>query len=58
MGRSNTRYRNIMEEAENTDTVQQDEIIMGSYLPKGLNEESRKQGRYHRIWSLSDCLCF
>ena len=34
MGRSNTRYRNIMEEAENTDTVQQDEIIMGSISVK------------------------
>ena len=30
----------------------------GFHLPKGLNEESRKQGGYHRIWSLSDCLCF
>lgn len=36
MGRSNTRYRNIMEEAENTDTVQQDEIIMGSLSLKDL----------------------
>ena len=36
MGRSNTRYRNIMEEAENTDTVQQDEIIMGSISLKDL----------------------
>ncbi len=41
MGRSNTRYRNIMEEAENTDTVQQDEIIMGS-LSERLDEEGRK----------------
>ena len=36
MGRSNTRYRNIMEEAENTDTVQQDEIIIGSISLKDL----------------------
>ena len=36
MGRSNTRFRNIMEEAENTDTVQQDEIIMGSLSLKDL----------------------
>ncbi|MCK1255177.1 ATP-binding protein [Streptococcus uberis] len=36
MGRSNTRYKNIMEEAENTDTVQQDEIIMGSFSLKDL----------------------
>ena len=36
MGRSNTRYRNIMEEAENTDTVQQDEIILGSISLKDL----------------------
>lgn len=36
MGRSNTRFRNIMEEAENTDTVQQDEIIMGSISLKDL----------------------
>ena len=36
MGRSNTRYRNIMEEAENTDTVQQDGIIMGSISLKDL----------------------
>lgn len=36
MGRSNTRYRNIMEEAENTDTVQQDEIILGSLSLKDL----------------------
>ena len=36
MGRSNTRYRNIMVEAENTDTVQQDEIIMGSISLKDL----------------------
>lgn len=36
MGRSNTRFRNIMEEAENTDTVQQDEIIMDSISLKDL----------------------
>ncbi len=58
MGRSNTRYRNIMEEAENTDTVQQDEIIMGSISLKDLMKKSRKQGRYHRIWSLSHRLGF
>ena len=40
MGRSNTRYRNIMEEAENTDTVQQDEIIMGSISLKDLMKKS------------------
>ncbi len=42
MGRSNTRYRNIMEEAENTDTVQQWDHH-GFHLPKGLNEESRNK---------------
>lgn len=36
MGRSNTRYRNIMDEAESTDTVQQDEIIMGAISLKDL----------------------
>lgn len=36
MGRSNTRYRNIMNEAESTDTVQQDEIILGSMSLKDL----------------------
>ena len=36
MGRSNTRFRNIMEEADNTDTVQQDEILMGSLSLKDL----------------------
>lgn len=36
MGRSNTRYNNIMQEAENTDTVQQDEIILGSISLKDL----------------------
>lgn len=46
MGRSNTRYRNIMEEAENTDTVQQDEIIMGSISLKDL---MRKVGNKEEI---------
>ena len=54
----NTRYRNIMEEAENTEYCPTRRDHHGLYLPKGLNEESRKQGRYHRIRSLSDCLCF
>ena len=36
MGRSNTRYRNIMEEAEKYRSVQQDEIIMGSISLKDL----------------------
>lgn len=36
MGRSNTRYRNIMDEADSTDTVQQDEIIMGAISLKDL----------------------
>ena len=46
MGRSNTRFRNIMEEAENTDTVQQDEIIMGSISLKDL---MRKVGNKEEI---------
>lgn len=36
MGRSNTRYGNIMQEAESTDTVQQDDIILGSMSLKDL----------------------
>ena len=36
MGRSNIRYRNIMNEAESTDTAQQDEIILGSMSLKDL----------------------
>lgn len=36
MGRSNNRYRNIMNEAYNTDTVQQDSILMGAYSLKDL----------------------
>ena len=36
MGRSNNRYRNIMNEAYNTDTVQQDDILMGAYSLKDL----------------------
>ena len=36
MGRSNNRYRNIMNEAANTDTVQQDDILMGAYSLKDL----------------------
>ncbi len=42
--------RNIMEEAENTDTVQQDEIIMGSISLKDLMKKvGNKEKRYHRI---------
>ncbi|MCY7177380.1 ATP-binding protein [Streptococcus gallolyticus subsp. gallolyticus] len=36
MGRSNNRYRNIMNEAVSTDTVQQDDILMGAYSLKDL----------------------
>lgn len=36
MGRSNNRYRNIMNEAASTDTVQQDDILMGTYSLKDL----------------------
>ena len=36
MGRSNTRFLNIMEEADNTNTVQQDEIITGALSLKDL----------------------
>lgn len=36
MGRSNTRFLNIMEEADNTNTVQQDEIIIGALSLKDL----------------------
>ncbi|HGC6458620.1 TPA: ATP-binding protein [Streptococcus agalactiae] len=36
MGRSNTRYDQIMKEAYNTNTVQQDDILMGSYSLKDL----------------------
>lgn len=36
MGPSNNRYRNIMNEAYNTDTVQQDSILMGAYSLKDL----------------------
>lgn len=36
MARSNIRYRNIMNEAESTDTVQQDEIILGAMSLKDL----------------------
>lgn len=36
MGRSNTRFLNIMEEAGNTNTVQQDEIITGALSLKDL----------------------
>ena len=45
MGRSNTRYRNIMEEAENTDTVQQDEIIMGFYSLLKRFDEGKSETR-------------
>lgn len=52
MGRSNIRYRNIMNEAESTDTVQQDEIILGSMSLKdmmkkvGGKEEIIEYGAY------------
>ena len=36
MGRSNTRFLNIMQEADNTNTVQQDEIITGALSLKDL----------------------
>ncbi|HGA3683019.1 TPA: ATP-binding protein [Streptococcus agalactiae] len=36
MGRSNTRYDQIMQEAYNTNTVQQDDILMGAYSLKDL----------------------
>ncbi|HEP2676607.1 TPA: ATP-binding protein [Streptococcus pyogenes] len=36
MGRSNNRYQNIMIEASNTNTVQQDDILMGAYALKDL----------------------
>ncbi|HFH7591377.1 TPA: ATP-binding protein [Streptococcus agalactiae] len=36
MGRSNTRYDQIMKEAYNTNTVQQDDILMGVYSLKDL----------------------
>jgi hypothetical protein len=36
MGRSNTRFLNIMEEADNTNTVQQDDIITGALSLKDL----------------------
>ena len=36
MGRSNTRYDQIMKEAYNTNTVQQDDILMGAYSLKDL----------------------
>lgn len=36
MGRSNTRYDQIMQEAYSTNTVQQDDILMGSYSLKDL----------------------
>ncbi len=36
MGRSNTRYDQIMKEAYSTNTVQQDDILMGSYSLKDL----------------------
>lgn len=36
MGRSNIRYRNIMNEAESTDTAQQDDIILGAMSLKDL----------------------
>ena len=60
MGRSNTRYRNIMEEAENTDTVQQDEIILGSISLKDLmkkvgNKEDIIEYGAYLIISASQC---
>ncbi|HFZ9942730.1 TPA: ATP-binding protein [Streptococcus agalactiae] len=36
MGRSNTRYDQMMKEAYNTNTVQQDDILMGAYSLKDL----------------------
>ncbi|HFZ9580570.1 TPA: ATP-binding protein [Streptococcus agalactiae] len=36
MGHSNTRYDQIMKEAYNTNTVQQDDILMGAYSLKDL----------------------
>ncbi|HFE9340285.1 TPA: ATP-binding protein [Streptococcus agalactiae] len=36
MGRSNTRYDQIMKEAYNTNTVQQDDILIGAYSLKDL----------------------
>ncbi|MGT2888369.1 ATP-binding protein [Streptococcus didelphis] len=36
MGRSNTRYDQIMREAHSTNTVQQDDILMGAYSLKDL----------------------
>ena len=36
MGRSNTRYDQIMKEAYSTNTVQQDDILMGAYSLKDL----------------------
>ena len=36
MGRSNNRFQNIMNEAHNTNTVQQDDILVGAYSLKDL----------------------
>lgn len=45
MGRSNTRFLNIMEEADNTNTVQQDEIITGALSLKDLMKKvGNKEG--------------
>ena len=45
MGRSNNRYRNIMNEAASTDTVQQDDILMGAYSLKDLMKKvGNKEG--------------
>lgn len=52
MGRSNTRYSNIMQEAYNTNTVQQDEVLMGNLSLKDLmkkvgnNEELIEYGAH------------
>lgn len=43
MGRSNTRYDQIMKEAYNTNTVQQDDILMGAYSLKDLMKKVGKK---------------
>lgn len=46
MGRSNTRYDQIMKEAYSTNTVQQDDILMGAY---SLKELMKKVGNKEEI---------
>ncbi|EPV66429.1 conjugal transfer protein [Streptococcus agalactiae GB00932] len=46
MGRSNTRYDQIMKEAYNTNTVQQDDILMGAY---SLKDFMKKVGNKEEI---------